>query len=204
MFSLTDLFYVYVLYSYVFTGILFRAILEKKELAPNGSTLLKKKGLNENIFNCLDLVPHNWVFPKSPNICWVPRIHIPSVSGPHMWCGTRWCHQSSYWPKYLQRVAQTPDMNIWKHTWWFQSDRHHHVLLTFERRVQNSLFDLGLLDHVGSRLGEDELPRPRFETIPVIFNHRDAVLQKDRVKHGRFVCLIWCCASSGCILTVLP
>lgn len=71
-----------------------------------------------------------------------------------------------------------------------RSDRHHHVLLTFERRVQNSLFDLGLLDHVGSRLGEDELPRPRFETVPVIFNHRDAVLQKDRVKHGRFVCLI--------------
>lgn len=103
-----------------------------------------------------------------------------------MWCGTRWCHQSSYWPKYLQKDHRH-FIWIYENTPGGRCDKHHHVLLTFERRVQNSLFDLGVLDHVGSRLGEDELPRPRFETIPVIFNHWDTVLQKHRVKHSQYV-----------------
>lgn len=56
----------------------------------------------------------------------------------------------------------------------------HCVALTFERGIQHSLFDLGFLYDIGSSLGENELSRPWLETIPVIFNHRDAVLQTGR------------------------
>lgn len=50
--------------------------------------------------------------------------------------------------------------------------------LTFKEGVQHSLLDLGVLYHVDSCLGENELSRPRFETIPVVLNDWDAVLHK--------------------------
>lgn len=61
-------------------------------------------------------------------------------------------------------------------------------MLTFEGGVQHPLFDLGFLYHIRSRLGEDELSWPWFETIPVIFNDRDAVLQEHTVQHSE-MCL---------------
>lgn len=61
---------------------------------------------------------------------------------------------------------------------------YYDIVLTFERGVQHSLFDLGFLYHIGSCLGEDELSWPWFETIPIVFNYRDAVLQKHRIQHN--------------------
>lgn len=51
-------------------------------------------------------------------------------------------------------------------------------VLTFQDGVQDSLLDLGLIDHIGSHLSEDELPCSRFKTVPVVFDHRHAVLKK--------------------------
>lgn len=51
------------------------------------------------------------------------------------------------------------------------------VVLTFKDGVQDSLFDLGFFYHIGSHLGEDELPWSRFKTIPVVFDNRHAVLK---------------------------
>lgn len=74
---------------------------------------------------------------------------------------------------------------------------YHHVALTFESGVQHSLFDLGFLYHIGSCLGEDELPWPWFETIPIIFNNRDAVLQRHRTQRSCWavfdvmLCFLW-------------
>lgn len=66
---------------------------------------------------------------------------------------------------------------------------YYHVVLTFKEGVQNSLFDLGFLYHVGGCLGEDELSWPWFETIPIVFNDGDAVLQKHRT-HRSELCLM--------------
>ncbi len=74
---------------------------------------------------------------------------------------------------------------------------YYHAVLTFESGVQHSLFDLGFVYHIGSRLREDELPRPRFETIPIVFNDGDAVLQKHRIQRSEWVvfdvmlCYLW-------------
>lgn len=49
--------------------------------------------------------------------------------------------------------------------------------LTLERRVLDLLLDFGQLHHVSCSLSEEELPGPRLEAFPVVFNDRDAVLQ---------------------------
>lgn len=119
------------------------------------------------------------------------NIHIPSVWGPHMLCGIRWCCQSSYWPKYLQwnkRVILRGS-----------SGSHvHQAVLTFEEGVQNPLLDLGLLHHVGSRLSEDELPCSGFETVPVVFNDGHAVLHKYGTT--RWVCRVFLWAKGDTLL----
>lgn len=84
-----------------------------------------------------------------------------------------------------QTVVAQYDENIPDGRW----NIYHHVVLTFEEGVQNSLFDLGFLYHIGGCLGEDELSWPWFETIPVVFNDGDAVLQKHRTHHGE-LCLM--------------
>lgn len=77
---------------------------------------------------------------------------------------------------------------------------YYHIVLTFKRGIQHSLFDLGFLYHIGSCLGEDELSWSWFKTIPIIFNHRDTVLQQHRIQHSEGG-LMWVCISSGCIMT---
>lgn len=84
-----------------------------------------------------------------------------------------------------QTVVAQYDENIPDGRW----NIYHHVVLTFEEGVQNSLFDLGFLYYIGGCLGEDELSWPWFETIPVVFNDGDAVLQKHRTHHGE-LCLM--------------
>lgn len=51
--------------------------------------------------------------------------------------------------------------------------------LTLECRILDFLLDVGHLNHVGGFLGEEELPRASLEAGPVVFEHRDAVLQGD-------------------------
>lgn len=47
---------------------------------------------------------------------------------------------------------------------------YHHTLLTFEKGVEYSLCDPGLIDHIGSCLSEDQLPWLWFETTPVVLD----------------------------------
>lgn len=47
---------------------------------------------------------------------------------------------------------------------------------TFQRDVIYPLLDLGLLNQVGSFLGEDELPETRPEPVPVVLHHWHTVL----------------------------
>lgn len=61
------------------------------------------------------------------------------------------------------------------------------VVLTFKDGVQDSLFDLGFFYHIGSHLGEDELPWSRFKTIPVVFDNRHAVLKKQIARISQIV-----------------
>lgn len=61
------------------------------------------------------------------------------------------------------------------------------VVLTFKDGVQDSLFDLGFFYHIGSHLGEDELPWSRFKTVPVVFDNRHAVLKKQIARISQIV-----------------
>lgn len=52
--------------------------------------------------------------------------------------------------------------------------------LTFEWAVRDALFDLGFFCDMKCNLGENQLPGSGLEAVPVIFHHRDAVLQRHR------------------------
>lgn len=56
--------------------------------------------------------------------------------------------------------------------------------LTFQDGVQDPLFNLGFVSHIGSHLGEDELPRSRFKAIPVVFDNWHAVLERQMTSVG--------------------
>lgn len=106
------------------------------------------------------------------------RTHIPSLWGPHTLCGTRWCGQSSYWQKYLQRGNQKATCNNSSSTTFWLQEEPGDAVLTFQDGVQDSLFDLCFIYHIGGHLSEDELPWSRFKTIPVVFDDRHAVLKE--------------------------
>lgn len=83
----------------------------------------------------------------------------------------------------------------------YKQSIYYHVALTFEEGVQHSPLDLGFLHHIGSSLGEDDLPWPRFKTVSIVFNHGNAVLHNHRIYHGE-LCWMWRCVSSRCRVTI--
>ena len=56
------------------------------------------------------------------------------------------------------------------------------LLGTFESRVQHPLLDLGFLHQVGCGLRQDQLPRPGLEALPVVLDHRHAVLERGEAR----------------------
>ena len=50
---------------------------------------------------------------------------------------------------------------------------------TFQRCVDDPLLDLGLLHQVDGACGQEDLPRPGLEALPVVLNHWHAVLKRE-------------------------